>query len=138
MAVTTVSTLNDLMFSFYQQAVERDLGNKLYGPVQLASALSTNGTISAETTFPYPEKTVYSSVYYLEQGAITAGTISLETAFVAGYTGTWAVVEARGFTGGTGSRTTLASFSTGPYMVMRARVTAALVGGTVDIWFAST
>ena len=136
--IATGSNLNDLMYDFYQTLNSRNAGTKLYGPVQIASALSTLNQLSAEHVFPFPEKTMFSSVYYVTSAAITAGTISLELSFMAGFTGTWHVLESKTFVGTSDATCSISQFTNGPYVVMRCRVTAAIVGGTVDVFFLGT
>lgn len=135
MAVTTGSHLNDLMYNFFSELNSRDAGKKLYGPVQIASALSTVNQLSAEHVFPYPEKTMFSTVYYHTSSAITAGTIALEIAFVAGFTGTWHSLESKTFAGTTDATCSVSQFTSGPYVVMRCRVLTALTPGTVDVYY---
>lgn len=133
--VATNSHLQDLMYDFYSTVNSRELGKRWYGPVQIASAIQTNSYTSPVLSIPYPEKTIFSSVYYVANGPLTAGTVVLESAFIAGFTGTWAALETKQFSGGTAVGVSISSFTNGPHLHLRIRTTAALVGGTMDIYY---
>jgi len=132
--IATGSHINDLMYDYYNTLNSRDAGQRHYGPIQLASGLSEVAT-GSEHVFPYPEKTLYSTVYYVANAPLSAGTIALEIAFMSGFTGTWHALETKQFSGGTSAGVSVSLFNSGPYIVMRPRVTGAIVGGTVDIYY---
>lgn len=134
--VPTNSHLNDLMYDYYQTLNSRDAGNRLYGPITIASSLSglTTGQVHS---FPYPDKTLFGTLYYVCHGPITAGTIAFESAWIAGFTGTWHALETKQFSGGTAAGVSVSSFQNGPHFHVRPRVTAAIVGGTIDMFWVS-
>ena len=132
--VPTNSTLNDVIADYYNTAYERDGGNNAYGPIRFAQnlvGLGESGTI----TFPYPEKTVHYLVFFNCIGTISSGTVTLETSHDANFTGTWQGLVNRTMSAQTDSTLRFYSGTVGPYLNMRARVSSAIVGGTVEVYF---
>jgi len=92
---------------------------------------------SATIEFPNPETTqAYFCIFHCI-GAISAGTVTLETAHNAGFTGNWHTIVNRAMSPAQ-TESTLRLFSTsstsGPLLNLRARVSEAIVGGTVDVY----
>lgn len=138
MAVPTNSHLNDLMLAYYGPLFERD--GDIFGPVQIATDL-VDLNDEAVYTIPYPEKTKRYFFWFECQGLISAGTVSLYMAHSAGFTGNWQLFVNRNMSPAqTDSTLRLYGPSTayGPILATKAVVTAAIVGGTVNMWLSGT
>lgn len=134
MPVPTNSHLQDVMRSYYEDIVTNKGHTQSFGPVTLAQNL-VNLDDSGTYIFDDIGKSQHFTVMFECFGPITAGTVTLETSHSPGFTGNWHRLVNRSVTGTSTSFLTVFLTSTsgfGPFTHLRARVTNAIAGGTVN------
>lgn len=100
--------------------------------IQLLSAGSALNLRSTELGEGYLVKCREVTFYIVFSAGCSAGAVQIESAHVTGYTGTWAP-EGSPVAWAAASRVHKVAI-TGVNLIMSARISTAIVGGTVDIW----
>lgn len=133
-----MKTRNNLLALLLGIVLTLDVGLHVYNP--LARAQNNQpplATLSAVTTGTGTSITCSNAIQVgwsiLWSAGVSDGEVVIEAANASNYSGTWAEIDRQNFSTAPAANSMISGTYPGPFQFVRARVTSAVVGGTVTV-----
>ena len=135
-----MKTLSNFLAIILTIALAFDVGLHLQSPVVPVAAQTTMSPVTSLSAVTTGTGTAVSCTNAIQVGwsviwssGVTGGTVVIEAANSATYSGTWAQIDSQDFSAAPSANSVITGTYPGPFQFVRARVTSTVTDGTVTV-----